>query len=359
MYYIRQFLRLFFFSITYWSLAFCLFILIRFVAYDDGVSQQYGNLASLKIIFKWIPYGVMFGLIIGFFYSIIEFLFEKILSKKLFLGIVLILKLIFYFLVLVFSTSYIIRLIELQMNIDLPNDRFWWFYSDVFWVVTAYFFIASFGFLFIRISNDKFGRGVLFNMLIGKYRNPREEERLFMFIDLQSSTTLAEKLGHYKYSQLIQDCFFDLNKIIDRYDAEIYQYVGDEAVISWEYNKGIKNNKCINLYFDFQKLINRRSKYYQKKYDVVPFFKAGIHGGKLVVTEVGTLKKELAYHGDVINTTSRIQDSCTKYDKALLISDKVLNDLNLKSKFESIELGDFLLKGKQERLKIHTIIKIN
>tara|TARA_R110002049_G_scaffold85844_6_gene218286 strand:- start:13128 stop:14204 length:1077 start_codon:yes stop_codon:yes gene_type:complete len=357
MYYLRQFSRLLFFSILYWSFIFCLFIFIRFVAYGEEENYHYDKIASIETILKWLPYGIVFGILIGVLYAVIEFLFEKLLSKKLFLGIVLIFKSIIYFIGLVFSTSYIVRLIELQMNIDLPNGRLWWFYNDVFWVVTVYFVVASFMFLFIRIANDKFGRGVLINMLIGKYRNPREEERLFMFIDLKSSTTLAEKLGHYKYSKLLQDCFFDLNKILDRYDAEIYQYVGDEAVISWKYNKGIKNNQCINLYFDFRKIIDRRSKYYLKHYDAKPFFKAGAHGGKLIVTEVGTLKKELAYHGDVINTTSRIQDSCTKYDKAFLISDKVLNDLKLKSIYKSKEIGDILLRGKQDRLKVHTIIK--
>ena len=39
-------------------------------------------------------------------------------------------------------------------------------------------------FLFVRIANEKFGRGVLLNMLIGKYKQPKEEERLLMFLDL-------------------------------------------------------------------------------------------------------------------------------------------------------------------------------
>ncbi|MCW8930947.1 MAG: hypothetical protein OQL19_11990 [Gammaproteobacteria bacterium] len=36
------------------------------------------------------------------------------------------------------------------------------------------------------------------NILIGKYRFPREEERIFMFLDLQDSTTYAEKLKQQK-----------------------------------------------------------------------------------------------------------------------------------------------------------------
>ncbi|MCP4713222.1 MAG: hypothetical protein GY869_31715, partial [Planctomycetes bacterium] len=87
--------------------------------------------------------------------------------------------------------------------------------------------------LFILQVSDKFGQGVLVNFLLGKYHQPKEEERIFMFLDLKSSTTYAEKLGHLRYSRLIQDCFFDITEVILRHDAVIYQYVGDEVILSW------------------------------------------------------------------------------------------------------------------------------
>jgi len=50
--------------------------------------------------------------------------------------------------------------------------------------------------------------------------------------------------------------------------------------------------------------------YYLSKYGRVPVFKAGIHGGKVMALEVGSVKKELAYLGDIVNTTARIQGEC-------------------------------------------------
>jgi adenylate cyclase len=38
----------------------------------------------------------------------------------------------------------------------------------------------------------------------------------------------------------------------------------------------------------------------------VPEFKGALHGGNVVVSEVGKYKSEIAYHGDVLNTTSRM-----------------------------------------------------
>ena len=357
-YHFKQFFRLWFLSVLFWTIAFSLFIFIRFVAYGEEQEAVQSINTNTSDVFSWLHFGLILGFFIGTIYAIIEFLFERIIIKNIYLGLSIILKTIIYLFVLLFSFLFVIELAETEMDIDLVNDVSWWFDNGLFWVVISYFFLSSFIFQFIKIANEKFGRGVLINMLTGKYRTPVEEERLFMFIDLKSSTTLAEKLGHFKYSQLLQDCFFDLNRIMGRYNAEIYQYVGDEAVLSWSYNNGIKNFRCVDLYFDFQKVLKKRSKYYLKRYHVNPFFKAGVHGGKLIVTEVGSLKKELAYHGDVINTTSRIQEACNTYNESFLISEKVVNDINLKSKYISKEIGDLLLKGKKYRLKIYSINKI-
>ena len=43
--------------------------------------------------------------------------------------------------------------------------------------------------------------------MTGYYQKPKEESKIFMFLDLQSSSKIAELLGHEKYSDFIQDCF--------------------------------------------------------------------------------------------------------------------------------------------------------
>ncbi|WP_040279929.1 adenylate/guanylate cyclase domain-containing protein [Psychroserpens damuponensis] len=355
MYSFKQFSKQLFFAIIYWVLAFSIFILIRFVAHGEEQGVSFVNPKNVIPITEWIHFGVILGVLVGCLYAIIEFAFEKFITNNIYLGLSIILKTGIYILVLIFSLTFIIALIEVDMDIDLQNEPGWWKESALFWLATSYFFLASFIFLFLKLAFEKFGKGVLFNMLMGKYRNPTEEERIFMFIDLKSSTTIAEEIGHTKYSKFLQDCFFDLGKIVSRYDGEIYQYVGDEAVITWKLKKGIKNNNCIELYFAFAKQLKRRSKYYLKKYNIEPFFKAGVHGGELIITQVGTVKKELAFHGDVINTTARIQDECNTHDESLLISEVLLRTMDLKLKYSVKNLGEILLKGKSDTLKIIAI----
>ena len=100
--------------------------------------------------------------------------------------------------------------------------------------------------------------GSFLNSFFGRYRNPKEEKRVFMFLDLNNSTTIAENLGHYKYSELIRDFFNDLNITLESYGAAVYQYVGDEAVVTWAFNRGIKNSKCVKFFFEFENQIDTR-----------------------------------------------------------------------------------------------------
>ena len=350
-FYIKRYFSLLFSSVIFWCLAFSFFIMIRYFAFKQEITAT--NTKQLPIT-QWLDFGIWIGVILGVFYGTIEFFFERYILKKQSIFLIIIEKAILYLIVLILSTTFISFLVESRLNKDIPNASFWWIRSNTFWLVVGYFIIMSQIFAFYKMANKKFGNGVLFNLLIGYYKNPQEEKRIFMFLDLKSSTAIAEQLGHLKYSRLIQDCFYDLNMVLNRYSAEVYQYVGDEAVINWKYKRGLRNNNCLRIYFAFDYRIQRRKKYYLKKYGVLPNFKAGVHGGILTVTEVGVVKKEIAYHGDVINTCSRIQEECNTYDVSLLISDDIFKEIK-KTKYKFNNLGNILLKGKEEPLKIYSV----
>jgi len=352
----QQYLLFTFRSVLFWILAFSFMIVIRYF----GIFEEKGVSILPKYelpIQDLLLYVGLSSIPFGVFYAAVEFLFDRYLAKNLSLGIIIFTKTFLYLVTLILLVSYVVEYTGYMLDVSLSDERGWWRTNKTFWSIMIYFVIASLVFSFIRIANEKFGRGVFIKMLLGKYRKPQEEKRIFMFLDLKSSTTFAESLGHYKYSQLIQDCFYDLNRIISKYDAEIYQYVGDEAVLSWKYKRGIKRNNVVALYFAFYDRIDSRSDYYQEKYGLIPQFKAGIHGGTLMVTEVGSIKKEIAYHGDVINTTARIQSQCNTYNASVLISESLLKDLNLPEEYITKSIDDLLLRGKAQTINIYSIVR--
>ena len=150
-----------------------------------------------------------------------------------------------------------------------------------------------------------------------------------MFLDLKSSTTIAEKLGHIEYFKMLKEYYADLSAPIVHYGGEIYQYVGDEIIITWKPKKGFANNNCLRCFFAMEDSIKRQAKKYQLKFGVIPTFKAGLHLGKATIGEIGVIKKEITFSGDVLNTTARIQALCNTHKVNLLMSEKIIKGLNI------------------------------
>jgi adenylate cyclase len=203
--------------------------------------------------------------------------------------------------------------------------------------------------------NDKFGQGILWNFLRGRYQHPKEEMRVFMFVDLVSSTSIAEQLGNEKYHSLLKDFFADITNAILYNKGEIYQYVGDEIVISWKMHRGIQNNHCLQCFFDMWKAVQKEKIKYQQKYGLVPDFKAGLHYGKVIAGEVGIIKRDITFSGDVLNTASRIQGKCNEYQVKILSSDDLLELMPYQDSFNRISIGAIELKGKGRLVSLSTL----
>jgi len=209
--------------------------------------------------------------------------------------------------------------------------------------------------LFLLQVNDKFGPGILLKFLAGKYHQPKKEERIFMFMDMRSSTSIAEKIGNEKYFNLLNDLFSDITDTILNNEGEIYQYVGDEIVISWSIKKGIRNANCLRCFTQIQEKLTELGPIYEKKYKVMPEFKAGLHYGLVMAGEIGVIKKDIIYSGDVLNTTARIQEQCNQYSVNILISRETFDLLSDTDGYKLIPLGSIELRGKERKIDLNTI----
>lgn len=209
--------------------------------------------------------------------------------------------------------------------------------------------------LMLRFFNVMLGRGVLFKYISGKYYRPRSEKRIFMFLDLKSSTEIAEKLGHEKYSNFLKDFFNKIDEPILETKGYLFQYVGDEIVMIWSYKNGFKNNNILKFHKMIKKVIEDSKKEFSEKYGIIPEYKAGVHCGLVSITEIGSIRKSIAYHGDPINTAARICTKCKELDEELLISQDVFENIRDYDK-ESIKyLGEFMFKGKKKEIPIYSV----
>jgi class 3 adenylate cyclase len=55
---------------------------------------------------------------------------------------------------------------------------------------------------------------------------------------------------------------------------------------------------------------------YERDFDIVPAFRAGLHAGSVVISECGDAKRQLAYFGDTMNVAARFCEHCKTIDEA-------------------------------------------
>ncbi len=223
----------------------------------------------------------------------------------------------------------------------------WLLQKVVYWIVI--FFITQ---LFLLI-NERYSPGVFMDIFLGKYTQPKIEKRIIMFMDLKDSTPIAEKLGHQLYFKFIRDFIYQVSSAIIEYEGRIYQYVGDEAVSSWLFDK--KNTRrCMDAVILARRNIQRKSAHFRRAYGIVPEFRVGIHLGDVTVGEIGVIKKDLAMTGDTMNTTARIRSATNELNHNLIVSKEFIENIDLED-WQSENLGPVELKGKGSGVELFSL----
>ncbi len=249
-----------------------------------------------------------------------------------------------------------------ELGLPFFHGRVW--QSVLLYTISMPYLVSYFFWLLVVLAtlivlqvNDKYGPGVFRDFLLGKYFHPKREERIFMFMDLRSSTTIAEKLGEQRYFNFLKDIFQHSTASILNAKGEIYQYVGDEIVISWKMHEGVDNANCLNCFFKIQEALKLKTSYYRQNYDdIVPEFKAGLHYGYVMAGEIGVVKRDIVFSGDVLNTAARIQQKCNELGVNILLSNYLLDKLNLQTNiFEPKKIGDMELRGKEQKVMLYTL----
>ncbi len=262
----------------------------------------------------------------------------------------------FWFMILFFFIMNIVLWLDVNTYETIfPNSLHDFFATRKLFEFLGLSLIISLVSNFMDELHRKLGRDAIYNLVFGKYHQVKQEDRVFLFIDLNHSTDIAESMGELEYSHFLQDYFYDISEPIARYFGRVYQYVGDQIVVTWPMKKGLRYAVCVRCFFAVQKQIRRFEKQYMDRYGRMPEFKAALHGGTVVISEVGKYKSEIAYHGDVLNTTARMQSKCHDMNADLIVSDWIIDNVTM-PKFLKIEtLGSFQLKGKQQEIELFSV----
>lgn len=342
------------FRISLWIISFGIGAGLFFVALSDGIKDWYPLLN-----------GALIGLIIAILASIFELnIYEKSIRKNRFI-VVLLVRSLFYLIVIiaVFILEIgIARMIKedldlagLLQNADFRN----YFVGGEFSASVIYTLSLVLIINFTRQVSRKLGHGVMESFITGRYYHPVKLRKIFMFLNIPDSEAIVARIGRMQFHRFINDIAYDITLPILSNHGIIYQYVEDEMVITWELNEGISHARAICCFFDIKDKIHQHRDRYSKKYDAIPLFNAALHCGEVVKGEIGFIKSEIVYHGDVLNSTSRILEACNHVDNELLVSSQLLNHIALPGFLKASKCGNMKLKGKKHPIELYSIQRLN
>jgi adenylate cyclase len=203
------------------------------------------------------------------------------------------------------------------------------------------------------------GTDVFRNLLLGRYYHPIEEERIFLFLDLIGSTAYAQQHGDLRAQALLGAIFTALAEPVRRHRGTVDDYVGDMALVTWPMAEGAAGGRCVACVFSFFDAIEREAERWERDFGQVPRFRAALHGGSVVTAEVGLDRHKIAYFGDVVNTTGRLEGLCRVLDSDVLISAELLDRIpRLPAEVSAMPRGAHALKGRGEALAVLALERV-
>ncbi|UVC11173.1 adenylate/guanylate cyclase domain-containing protein [Rhizobium sp. TH2] len=220
----------------------------------------------------------------------------------------------------------------------------------------AYALSASALITFIFRVRDLIGPSLFTSLLLGRYHRPTEEERIFLFLDVAGSTHFADRYGDLETQAYLGQIFSALSLPVRRSRGSIDDYIGDMALVTWPLHRGVREAACLRCVFDFAALLQQQAPTWQARFGQVPEFRAVLHCGSVVTAEIGLERHKIAYFGDVVNTTGRLECLSKSLNERVLVSADLLSAVRaLPGHLEAANLGFHAMRGRAEPLEVSAI----
>lgn len=252
----------------------------------------------------------------------------------------------------VWGAAIIASLVGMRLLLPWPgaSDPVW-FLSDV-----AFGFTLLFVALTLSSIDRLLGPGTLLRILTGKYHHPREEERIFLFLDMQGSTRAAERLGNVAFLELLGECIAIATQPLLASQGEIYRYIGDEICACWPVRNGSSPSSAFDGAITTLDALDAAAQTLETRYGFAPKFRGGLHIGTVAVGEIGDARREIAFLGDGINVAKRLEEIARERNTRLVVSGDLMARLSGDARQRRVmPIGDKTIAGKAHPIPVFEV----
>ncbi len=186
--------------------------------------------------------------------------------------------------------------------------------------------------------------------ILKKHLGGAEVEVTLLFADVRGSTTLAEKIGAWEFSRLINRFFKAATQVLIRSDALIDKLIGDEVVAM--YVPGFAGPQYIRRAVEAGQEILNVTGHREAGGPWIPVG-VGLHHGVAFVGVVGSSDGvvDITALGDVPNTAARLASNAGIGE--VIVSEETLRAAGLDG--GSYEKRHLTLKGRSEAVDVRVI----
>ena len=215
--------------------------------------------------------------------------------------------------------------------------------------------LVTFLLVMLRHASQIVGERSFRDIMRGRYHRPRAEDRFFLFVDVVGSTPVAERLGPLAVHRYLDRVFQAASDPVDAYYGEVYQYVGDEMVVTWNVAEGRPEARPLACLFAIEAALAAAAPEFKREFGTVPKIRAALHAGEVVTGEIGGSRRAIVFHGDVMNTTSRIENATRTLGRNFLVSEDALARLEGAERYSPEDLGSQQLRGREAMMRVYAV----
>lgn len=173
-----------------------------------------------------------------------------------------------------------------------------------------------------------------------------------LFTDIRDFTSISENLSPLEVIQFINKYMECILPLATKYGGIIDKFIGDSIMILFPFG----SDDALDFVIDTYKNIQAINQSEEVKYKIRNGY--GLHFGEIALGTIGSkTRMQTTVLGDAVNTTARIESLSSKLGTTVLMSSDFLRNLSKKYNYRFV--GNFLLKGKSERIGIYELLDLD